>query len=216
MGRLAALTGLWLGLLASPALAADREVAVSVFDYRPDTVTINPGDSVTWRWSGPDTNHSVSALRGETEQFDSDPGRPVDAINHDVGATFQHTFPRAGSFEYLCRVHPRFMGGSVTVVAVPDHEAPRIRSLTARPGVRLRFTLSEPASLRGEIRRLGTQGSPPRTRTIRFRGRKGRNEVRLATRRLRPARYRVTLTATDVVGNVSQPARTSFIRRRVG
>jgi plastocyanin len=73
LGRLAALTALWLGLLASPASPADHRVVVSVFNYRPNTVTINPGDSVSWRWSGPDTNHSVSALRHEAERFDSDP-----------------------------------------------------------------------------------------------------------------------------------------------
>jgi plastocyanin len=213
--RLAALTALWLGLLPSPALPADRSVAVSVFEYRPATLTLNPGDSVTWRWKGPDTNHSVSALRGEAGQFDSDPGRPVDAINHELGTTFQHTFSKAGSFGYLCRVHPRFMRGRVTVLAVPDHEAPRIHSLSLRDGARLRFALSEPASLTGKIRRIGTPGPPAPTRTVRFRGRRGRNEVHLATRRLRPARYRITLTATDAVGNVSRPARTSFRPRRV-
>jgi hypothetical protein len=108
------------------------------------------------------------------------------------------------------------MRGSVTVLAVPDHEAPRIRSLSTGPRTRLRFTLSEPAALRGEIRRIGAPGSASPDRIVRFRGRRGRNEVRLATRGLRRARYRITLTATDAVGNVSSPARTGFIPRQAG
>jgi plastocyanin len=216
VSRLAALTALWLGVLGGPASPADHRVTVSVFDYRPNTVTINPGDSVSWRWSGPDTNHSVSALQDVAERFDSDPDVPVDAINHEVGATFQHTFSNAGAFDYLCRVHPRFMRGTVTVLVVPDHVPPRIHSLSTRPGARLRFRLSERASLRGELRRIGAPGSPLPVRRLRFRGMRGRNEVQLPTRGLRPVRYRITLTATDAVGNVSKPARTSFTPRRVG
>lgn len=210
------LTFIWMGVLASPALPVERSVGISVFDLRPSELTINPGDSVTWRWDGPDTNHSVAAVGGQGEQFDSDPGRELGAINHEVGATFRHTFSRAGSFEYFCRVHPRFMRGAVTVLVVPDHEAPRIRSLSTRPRARLRFALSEPATLRGEIRRIGALGSPSPALIVRFRGRRGRNEVRLPTRGLRPARYRITLRATDAVGNVSSPARTGFLRRRAG
>jgi plastocyanin len=228
VGRLAALTALWLGLLASPALPTDHRVTVSVFDYRPNAVTINPGDSVTWRWTGPDTNHSVTAARGAAEQFDSDPGRAPDAINHEVGATFRHTFTKPGVLEYVCRVHPRFMRGAVVVRAVPDHVAPRIRSLRAgarrlcargprscrNARLHLRFRLSERARLRAEIRRIGAPGSATPVRTLRFTGRRGRNDRSLAAGLLRPARYRLTVTAADAVGNVSKPARAQFAVRR--
>ena len=227
VGRLAALTALWLGLLAGPALPADHRVTVSVFDYTPDTVTINPGDPVTWRWVGPDTNHSVSAARAAAEQFDSDPGRAPDAINHEVGATLRHTFTKPGALEYVCRVHPPFMRGAVVVRAVPDHVAPSIRSLRAgarrlcargprncrNARLHLRFRLSERARLRAQIRRVGVPGSARPIRTLRFIGRRGRNDRFLAAGALRPARYLLTLTATDAVGNVSQPARAHFAVR---
>lgn len=223
MGRLTLLT-VSLAMWTTPAVAADRVVRISVFDFRPAALTINSADSVTWRWDGPDTNHSVTAAPGQTERFDSDPDRPLDAINHDAGTTFQHTFRSAGVFVYLCSVHPRFMRATVTVRAVPDHEPPRVRSLRTslsrgcarrtrdcrQAGARLRFTLSERAILIGEIRRIGGPRSQRSTRLRRFRGRKGRNEIRLAARRFRPGRYIVTLRARDVVGNVSRPARTSF------
>jgi plastocyanin len=204
-----ALSALWFGLLVSPGLAADRRVAVSVFDYRPGTVTVNPGDSVTWRWNGPDTNHSVSAIRGESEDFDSDPGRPVDRINHEIGATFRHTFTKPGGFDYLCLVHPRFMRGTVVVKAVPDRVAPRIRSLRTSAS-RFRFRLSERARLSAQIRRVGPPMSSRPVRTIKFTGRRGRNDVPLRTHGLPPSRYQITLTATDEVGNVSRPARARF------
>jgi plastocyanin len=221
---LALLSPLCLLTPASPAVAADRAVSISVFAFRADALTINPGDTVTWRWRGPDTNHSVTAVAGQRERFDSDPDRTLDAINHEVGAIFQHAFTEAGMFDYFCRVHPRFMRGSVTVRAVPDHEAPRIRSLRAslsrhclrrtrhcgNAGARIRFTLSERASVRGQMRRVGAPRASPPAARLRFRGRKGRNEVRLGTRALPPARYRITLRARDAVGNVSERARTSF------
>jgi plastocyanin len=228
MRRLALLAPLWPVLLASPGVAAGRSVGISVFDFRPNTMTINPGDSVTWRWSGPDTNHSVTADSGQAESFDSDPGGAPGGINHEVGATFRHTFSKPGVYDYVCRVHPDFMRGLVVVRAVPDHEAPRIHSLRARPSrfcpgrtggcrkawARLRFTLSERARLSGQIRWIEPGRSPAPVRVVRFRGRKGRNEARVATRGLRPARYGLTLRAEDAVGNVSKPARTSFAVRR--
>jgi plastocyanin len=203
--RIAALTALWFSLLAGPASSADRRVAIAVFDYRPKTVTVNPGDSVTWRWSGPDTNHSVRAVRSESEDFDSDPGRPVDGINHEIGATFRHTFTKPGRFDYLCLVHPRFMRGTVVVKAVPDRAAPRIHSLRTSAS-RLRFGLSERARMSAQIRPVGRPMSSKPVRTMRFTGRRGRNDVPLRTRGLPPARYRITVTATDEVGNVSKPA----------
>jgi hypothetical protein len=171
----------------------------------------------------------VTALRGEAEPFDSDPGRPVDAINHEVGALFRHTFAKAGAFEYLCRVHPRFMRGTVVVRAVPDHVAPRIRSLRIgasrlcargprscrKARLRLRFSLSERARLGGKIRRVGAHRSQAPLRTLRFAGRRGRNDILLAGGALRPARYRITLIATDAVGNASKPARAHFAVMRV-
>jgi len=87
----------------------------------------------------------VTAVPGQAESFESDPDSPLATINHEVGATFQHTFRKAGVFDYLCRVHPRFMRGSVTVRAVPDDEA---LPHDAQSRGRLELARSSPASAR--------------------------------------------------------------------
>ena len=36
------------------------------------------GDTVTWIWTGPDTQHSITGLSANAVRFDSDPGRTPD------------------------------------------------------------------------------------------------------------------------------------------
>src|SRR5215212_12201005 len=97
-----------LGLaLTAPAHAATKDVAVGDFAFTPATVNIAPGDEVRWTFRGPDLNHSVTSAT-----FDSDPGNSSPL--HVVGDKFSHTFPDAGTFSYICKVHS-FMTGKVVV-----------------------------------------------------------------------------------------------------
>lgn len=73
------------------------EVDDNLFD--PDTVEISAGDTVTWEWVGSEP-HNVSA-----DDFKSD-------IQQE--GTFEHAFAQAGSYEYVCTVHPG-MEGTVEV-----------------------------------------------------------------------------------------------------
>jgi plastocyanin len=72
--------------------------------FRPSNVTIAPGGSVTWR-NDDDRAHTVSAT---TDAFDSGTLSP--------GQAYTRTFPTAGSYAYLCLIHPN-MTGTVVVVA---------------------------------------------------------------------------------------------------
>ncbi len=94
--------------------------------------------------------------------------------------------------------------------------------LSRRRSTTLRFALSEPATVDLAIDR-GRRGRRPlgarvcsagarrgrrclawtRARHVRRAATAGRNGIALRARRLRPGRYRVVLTATDAVGNVS-------------
>jgi plastocyanin len=113
---------------AAPAVAVDQNVQVGNGQtLSPTTVTIAPGDQVTWRWVGPETEHIIAATAGQAESWDSDPGKDKDTVSHAVGDTFSHTFATTGSFSYLCRVHPDKMQGTVNVAAVP------VASFTATP-----------------------------------------------------------------------------------
>jgi len=220
---------------ATPALGADREVSISGFAFAPGTVNVDPGDTVTWRWAGPDTNHSVTAASGQEESFDSDPAGPPLSTDHPPGDTFTHTFTRLGTFRYSCKVHPT-MTGRVVVGDVPenpppggnpppagDRVAPSVRSLRVRPGAvcarrtrgcpntraLLRFTLSEQATLRGKILRGART-----VRSFAARRRAGARQLRLPTGRLAPGRYRVRLVAIDGAGNASAAARAAVRVRR--
>jgi plastocyanin len=124
----AAVAAVGFGACAAPAVAADQSVQVGNGQtLSPTTVTVEPGERVTWRWVGQDTDHIIAAVPGQAESWDSDPGKDESTVSHAVGDTFSHSFATTGSFSYLCRVHPDKMRGTVNVAAVP------VASFTATP-----------------------------------------------------------------------------------
>jgi plastocyanin len=221
MRRLLLGAGLTVMLMAVPAWAATSDVTVSGFAYSPNSIQIQPGDTVTWHFSGPDLNHSVTSDAGQSESFDSDPNAsPL----HSPSDTFSHTFAAAGKFTYHCKVHS-FMTGTIQVGEPspgpgPDTTPPGVTDLKARGGrkckrhaqhckarpTRVAFTLSEAAHVRLAFKRRGG-GSPSaieRDMTA------GAQTVKLTTKHVPPGRYALTLVATDAAGNASGPATASF------
>ena len=100
-------------LLAGPAYGVNTAVDVgNLFNFTPADVTIDQGDTVTWRWVGPDFNHDVFSYPGEAEAYDSHPG--IVATEAPPGGTFAHTFTNVGTFRYFCSNHSN-MQGTVTV-----------------------------------------------------------------------------------------------------
>jgi plastocyanin len=90
-----------------PASAATFNVTVGVpggrppplgsgFVFAPSSVTIHPGDQVTWTWAT--SGHSTTSY---SPGF-VDIGRIWDSGIRNQGATFTHTFNTAGTFYYLC------------------------------------------------------------------------------------------------------------------
>jgi plastocyanin len=209
MRRLALISAVMLACLAVPAAAADHGVKIADFSYSPTTVNAVVGDTVTWTWAGPDTNHSVTANSGQAESFDSDPGGDPATIDHVAGSKFQHRFTHAGAFSFHCRVHS-FMTGKVVVSGPggPDVTAPAISSLKASGSLRrVSFRLSEAASVRVAVKPLSHKGS---TRTVKASGRRGANRVSLKALKLKPGRYSATVRATDKAGNRSRARTTTF------
>jgi plastocyanin len=79
------------------------EVSEVGIAFEPAEVTVAVGDTVTWS-NDDEVPHDVTA-----DSFSSgDPG------GMQPGDTFEHTFEEAGTFDYVCTVHPG-MEGSVTV-----------------------------------------------------------------------------------------------------
>jgi plastocyanin len=77
-------------------------VAIADFAFAPAQLTVAAGTTVTWTNSD-GFAHTVDAA---DDTFVSE------AL--DQGATFSHTFDAAGTFAYICGIHPS-MAGTVVV-----------------------------------------------------------------------------------------------------
>lgn len=72
------------------------EVEIEDFVFRPATITVHQGDSVTWK------NRDTMAHTATGDSFDS--GRL------DLGESFTFTFNQVGTFDYICTFHPTMKG----------------------------------------------------------------------------------------------------------
>jgi plastocyanin len=92
-----------LALAGGRAGAADAQVEVTGFEFRPAVLTVHAGTSVTWT-NRDEEPHTVTAAGGEFKSG-----------GLERGDTFATTFDRPGTFEYRCALHPQ-MKGKVVVV----------------------------------------------------------------------------------------------------
>ncbi len=83
--------------------AASVDVAATVvvkdMQYTPASVTVKPGQAVTWVFDDGVVKHDVIAADGS---FVSD--------LLVSGASYTHVFDEAGTFDYTCSPHPRMSG----------------------------------------------------------------------------------------------------------
>ena len=92
---------------ATPVVARQGGATVSMIDYayQPASVQIDAGQSITFTSDGPDEPHTATASDGS-----------FDTGEVAVGGSATVTFDQAGSFPYVCTLHPN-MKGTVTVLA---------------------------------------------------------------------------------------------------
>ena len=90
--------------LSAPAFAAEVKVDIHEYKFAPQTVTIHPGDSVTWI-NRDEIPHTIA---------DKDKGYRSAALN--TGDKFTHAFTKPGTYTYFCTLHPQMTG---TVVVTP-------------------------------------------------------------------------------------------------
>jgi plastocyanin len=86
----------------SAAPVAGDAVSIDNFAFVPATLTVRVGSTVTWT-NHDEEPHTIAASDGS---FHS-PGMSSQA-------TYSHTFPTAGKFDYICSIHP-FMHATVVV-----------------------------------------------------------------------------------------------------
>ncbi len=88
---------------AAPAApVAGNAVSIDNFAFSPATLTISAGSAVTWT-NRDEEPHTVVANDGSFRS----PGMGSQAV-------FSHTFATAGTFDYVCSIHP-FMHATVVV-----------------------------------------------------------------------------------------------------
>jgi plastocyanin len=132
-----------------PASAATVNVAVGYYggliEFLPSSVTIHPGDQVTWLW-----------LTGFHSTTSGRPGMPNGIWNSGVRSqgTFTHTFNSVGTFPYYCTEHPAYVGFEVIVTDATPTPTPTPTPLTGPPVVITNpaaFIASFSATLKGSL-----------------------------------------------------------------
>ena len=125
-------------LLIVPACAFAVTVNVAVgpgLTFNPSSVTIAPGDTVSWNWAG----------APHTSTSDSSTGSDVWNSGVLVVGSFTHTFNTVGDFPYYCALHSfpggTFMNGVVHVAApLPVVTITSITPSAALPGTTVTIT----------------------------------------------------------------------------
>ncbi len=82
------------------ALAETVYVDIVKFEFTPQQITVNAGDTVIW------TNR-------EKRQYHNVWFKALDSEEPDIffpDETYQRTFPEPGSFDYECGPHPKMTG----------------------------------------------------------------------------------------------------------
>jgi plastocyanin len=98
------MSGPSMSVTAPAAPVSGDQVTIDNFAFAPATLTVHAGGTVTWT-NRDEEPHTVAASDGSFKS----PGM-------GTGATFTHTFPAAGTFDYVCSIHPMMHG---TVVVTP-------------------------------------------------------------------------------------------------
>jgi plastocyanin len=193
-------------------------------------VQIAPGDTVTFHFDGTTgVAGPHNAADGDTLP-PADPAwtEPGDGTFVTAGS-FPHEFANEGTFKFVCQVHSA-MHGTVTVGTPddpPDDDPPsspppethpttpaptpsadtvkpKVRSVSLkalRRAVRVRFRLSEPATVTVRVKRRKTV-----VKSKRVQAGPGLHTLTLRSPRLKKGRYTVEILARDATGNRSRLA----------
>ena len=103
--RRAVATVALIGGASRLAEAAGVEVVIDNFTFAPTPLVVRPGTRVTWV-NRDDIPHSIVV-----------PSLKVRSHAMDTDQTFDFTFADAGTYDYICGLHPHMMGQLVVRAA---------------------------------------------------------------------------------------------------
>ena len=87
------------GACAPSSTAGTVTVKIANFAFDPPTVTAKVGDTVTWT-NGDSVQHTATVTSGAS----------CTTPNIDGGASSGLTFTAAGTYDYICKIHPTMTG----------------------------------------------------------------------------------------------------------
>jgi plastocyanin len=103
MRRVGAVTAVATIALGVGVAQAGPTVSGSNYSFKPRTITISKGQTVTWKWVN--GSHTVTFVKGT-----------YDKTLNKANPRRTRTFKRAGTFKYYCRFHRSLgMTGKVVV-----------------------------------------------------------------------------------------------------
>ena len=109
-----------VALLGATASSARQQtpktanVTVNDFYFGPSSVTIKKGGTVKWTWSSLNSNpHDVHLKSGPKGLKNK--GSYSTKTTAVTGAKFQKSFPTAGTYKFICTIHPTEMKLTVVV-----------------------------------------------------------------------------------------------------
>lgn len=94
-----ALAACGTGDASTSEVAADTDgptVVIEDLAFEPETLTVETGDTVTWVWNDGAVEHDVSEDDFKSEVMSE--------------GTFRHRFDEAGTYDYVCTLHPNMTG----------------------------------------------------------------------------------------------------------
>ena len=99
---------------ATASAAKPKVVTVADFYYGPSSVTIKKGGSVKWVWAAANVEpHDVHLQKGPKKlKNKSSYSTRTTAVTN---AVFKKKFETAGTYQYICTIHPTQMKMTVTV-----------------------------------------------------------------------------------------------------
>jgi len=99
---------------ATASAAKPKLVTVNDFFFGPSSVTVNKGGSVKWVWSSTNTAphdvHLKSGPKGLKQR-----GTYSTKTTAVTDAEFKKSFPTAGTYKFICTIHPTEMKLTVVV-----------------------------------------------------------------------------------------------------